>query len=251
MKIRYINPALCCLIAVLLLLGCAKDERLLFDEQASVYFGPKVDGPSLVGIEDSLNYSFAFRTEDFVRDTFYVHCRITGLPVDRDRRINIVADENADAKLGYHYEILESIIPAGKYDNSVPIVLHRRPGLRDSTVTALLRIEDSEDLLAGYNDIGTGPVYRNKYPRREFKFTITDRLVKPANWDSSWLPVFGTYSEVKIRFISNATDFTDWTGVVYPQDRNFIVQTAYYALYAYEQENGDLIDENGNPVKFY
>src|SRR5690606_572321 len=101
------------------------------------------------------------------------------------------------------------------------------------------------------NDVGPGPVYRDKYTRQEFKLTITDRLVKPANWDSSWRPAFGEYSEVKIRFISNVADFTDWTGVVYPRDKNFIVQAAYYALYEYEQANGDLIDENGDAVKFY
>lgn len=250
MNTKYTNWAMYFLIAVLVLVGCAKDERLLFDDAARVYFGMRIDGPTLVG-SDSLDYSFAFRTEDVIRDTFYVHCRITGLAVDYDRRVNIVAEEKSDAQAGYHYEILQSIIPAGQYDNSVPIVVYRRPGLQDSLVTAYLRIVDSEDLLAGYNDIGPGPVYRDKYTRQQFKLTITDRLIKPANWDSSWLPVFGAYSEVKIRFISNVANFTDWTGVVYPQDRNFIIQTAYYALYEYEQANGDLIDESGNPVKFY
>src|SRR5690606_6561340 len=214
MNKKYTNWTVYWLIAVLVLVGCAKDERLLFDDATRVYFGMRVDGSNLVG-SDSLNYSFVFRTEDVIRDTFYVHCRITGLAVDYDRRINIVAEEKSDAQAGYPYESLESIIPAGHYDNNAPIVVHRRPGRQDPLVTAYLRIVDSEDLLAGYNDIGPGPVYRNKYTRREFKFTITDRLIKPANWDSSWLPVFGEYSEVKIRFISNVTDFTDWTGTVF------------------------------------
>lgn len=251
MNTRYTSWTLYSLILIWILAGCAKDERLLFEDEASVYFGLKIDGPNLSGPYDSLNYSFAFRTEEVLRDTFYLHCRITGLAVDRDRQINIIADEKGDAQAGYHYEILESVIPAGQYDNGIPIVVYRRPGLQDSVVTAHLRIVDSDDLRAGYNDVGAGPVYRDKYTRQEFKLTITDRLVKPANWDSAWRPVFGEYSEVKIRFISNAADFTDWTGVVFPQDKNFIVQTAYYALYEHEQANGDLIDENGNAVKFY
>lgn len=250
MKIRYMKEWTCTLFAALLFVGCKEDEQLLFDEAASVYFGMRIEGSSIIG-SDSLNYSFAFSPEEITRDTIYAHCRITGLVVDRDRQINIVMEEKSDAKKGYHFEILESVIPAGKYDNPIPIVVHRRPGLQDSLVTALLRIEDSDDLLAGYDDIGSQPVYRDKYTRREFKFTITDQLLKPANWDSSWLPTFGEYSQVKIRFISSVTGYTNWGSNPLPQDRNFIVQTAYQELYNYEQENGDLIDENGNPVKFY
>lgn len=241
MKTTYIEQIIYSLLFVVVMAGCAEDERLMFDEEASVYFITN----------DSLNYSFAFSTEDVQRDTFYLVCRITGKASDHDRRISIVADEGSDAKPGYHYEILDPVIPAGQYQDSIPVVVHRRVGLQDSLVTALLRITDSEDLLSGYNDIGTWPVARVKYPRQVFKLTITDQLTKPANWDNSWFPAFGEYSAVKIRFISNATGFTDWTGSVYPQDRNFIVQTAYYALYEYEQVNGDLMDENGNTVKFY
>src|SRR5699024_8750849 len=251
MDIRILRYTVLFISILLLQNSCKKDTRLLFDKEAHVYFGQKIEGSSLIG-SDSINYSFAFSTEDITQDTIYVQCRIMGLPADRDRNINIVADENNDAVQGYHYKILSSVIPAGKYDNEIPIVVYRQQGLQDSVVSAILRIEDSEDFKAGYNDVGAvGPVYRNKYPRREFKFTITDRLTKPANWDSSWQSVFGEYSEVKIRFISNATAFTEWSVTVFPQDRNFIIKTAYYALYEYEQSNVDLIDENGKPVKFY
>ncbi|MFC3199130.1 DUF4843 domain-containing protein [Parapedobacter deserti] len=238
------------LLALLLILGCKEDERLMFEDEASVYFGAQLNNGGFYSL-DSLNYSFAFEPEEVEQDTFYVYCRITGLAADHDRRINFVADEGNDAKSGYHYEILNPLIPAGQYGNDIAIVLYRQPGLRDSLVTALLRIEDSEDLRAGYDDTGAQPVGRSEYTRREFKFTITDQLLKPTNWDSSWLSSFGEYSEVKIRFISSVTGYTNWGSNPLPQDRNFIVQTAYQALYNYEQQNGDLIDENGNPVKFY
>lgn len=238
------------LLALLSILGCKEDERLMFADEASVYFGAQSSNGGFYSL-DSLNYSFAFEPEEVEQDTFYVYCRITGLAADHDRRINFVADERSDAKMNYHYEILNPLIPAGQYGNDIAIVLYRQPGLQDSLVTALLHIEDSEDLLAGYNDTGSQPVGRSKYTRREFKFTITDQLLKPANWDSSWLSTFGEYSQVKIRFISSVTGYTNWGGNPLPQDRNFIVQTAYQALYNYEQENGDLIDENGKPVKFY
>lgn len=254
MKTRYIYWMTCSVMALAGLIGCAKDERLMFEDETRVYFNELNSGTNLSGSgnNDSLDYSFAFATADVVRDTVYLQCRITGLAADRDRRINIIADEGSDAQLGYHYEIEGAVIPAGQYENTVSVIVHRRAGLQDSLVTALLRIVDSEDLLAGYSDVGINwPVGRTTYTRQVFKLTITDQLVKPANWDSSWLSAFGEYSAVKIRFISSVTGFTNWTGTVYPQDKAFIIQTAYYALYEYELANGDLIDENGNPVKFY
>lgn len=251
---KYIHWMICCLLLMGGLIGCVKDERLMFDDEARVYFNLLEDGTNLSGPgrNDSLDYSFAFLPAEIGSDTIFLKCRITGQAVDRDRRINIVAEDGGDAKSGYHYELINPIIRAGQYADSIPLVLHRKPGLQDSVVTVVFRIEDSEDLLAGYNDVSTSlPVLRAKYTRLQFKLSITDQLTKPTNWDNSWFPVFGEYSAVKIRFISNATGFTNWTGSVFPQDKNFVVQTAYYALYEYELANGDLSDENGNPVKFY
>lgn len=254
MKITTFYRILFSACLVFILVGCAEDERLMYEDVDRVYFtivspGINSSGP---GVNDSLNYSFAFATADVQRDTIYLRCRISGKAADRDRRINIIAEQGSNAKAGYHYQVVNPIIPAGAYENEVPVIVYRKPGLQDSLVTARLRIIDSEDLLAGYNDVSTAwPVSRAKYTRQEFKLTITDRLVKPANWDNSWFSSFGEYSAVKIRFISNATGFTNWTGTVFPQDRAFLVQTAYYALYEYELANGDLLDENGKPVKFF
>src|SRR5699024_70903 len=68
------------LLSSILLLhnSCKKDTRLLFDKEAHVYFGQKIEGSSLIG-SDSINYSFAFSTEDLTQDTLYVQCRIMGL----------------------------------------------------------------------------------------------------------------------------------------------------------------------------
>lgn len=254
MKIAIFYKILYSVCLALMLLGCAKDERLMFEDEDRVYFtiissGINYSGP---GANDSLNYSFAFATVEVQKDTVYLRCRISGKAADRDRKINIVTEEGSDAKLGYHYDVINPIIPAGEYESAIPIIVYRKAGMQDSVVTARLRIVDSEDLLAGYNDVATAwPVVRGKYTRQQFKLTITDRLVKPANWDNSWFSSFGEYSAVKIRFISNATGFTNWTGSVFPQDRAFLVQTAYYALYEYELANGDLLDEKGKPVKFF
>lgn len=232
-------------IVITLLTACSKDERLLFDEETQVYFNT-----TDFGVTDSTNYSFALLGPTVTRDTFYLNVRITGFPVDYDRKINIVTDASSTAIAGYHYQITNPIIPAGAYDNDLEVVVFRRDGLKDSLVTTMLNIEDSEDLRAGYDDLGSWPVSRVKYSRRQYKLSITDKLVKPSNWDSTWLPSFGTYSNVKIRYITEVTGFTNWTGSVYPQDKDFVVQKARYELYKYEQENGDLLDENGEPVKF-
>ncbi|MEC3878237.1 DUF4843 domain-containing protein [Parapedobacter sp. 10938] len=226
----------------MLISGCSEDDRLLFDQTTSVYFNNS----------DSLEYTFAFEPEAVSSDTIYLDFRITGMAVDVDREIGIETDSLTTAKAGYHFDIVNPVIPAGTYEASVPVVLYRRPGLVDSVVTAYLRIVDSPDLLAGYDDAAwSWPVLRAKYSRRRFKFTVTDQLNKPAIWDSFWMSFFGDYSRVKLRFLAQATGYTNWNAGVYlPQDRNFMIQAARYALYEYEQANGPMLDENGNRVVF-
>lgn len=237
------------LLLVGLYIACSKDERLLFNEATSVYFN--TGNTAAFNSIDSLDYSFALDPADYVRDTIYLGVRITGMASDRDRLVNITTDSTTDAKWGYHFEVLNPFVPAGKYEADIPVVVHRRPGLQDSLVTAYFRIQDSEDLLAGYDDVADQwPVFRKKYSRTRFKLTITDMLVKPANWDNLWKPDFGEYSAVKIRFLTSVTGYTNWSSNPFPQDKSFIIQSAKYGLYLYELENGWLIDENGDRVTF-
>ncbi len=75
-------------------------------------------------------------------------------------------------------------------------------------------------------------------------------LLKPPNWESVWLGLFGEYSEVKFKFLIKVTGKTSWNSFPLPQDQRFLVQTAKLALLEYEAANGPLYDENNNIVFF-
>jgi hypothetical protein len=79
---------------------------------------------------------------------------------------------------------------------------------------------------------------------------MTDQLIKPVNWDGSLLSSFGPYSKVKYQFMITSTGKPDWAVTIFPSEQNYLVQACKEALFAYEQQNGPLIDENGVRVTF-
>ena len=209
--------------------SCAKDKQLLFDEPAAIY----VDSSP-----DSVEYSFATSPTSKITDSVLVRFRIIGKAEPRDREIKLVARAGSDAKAGYHYKIGKAVIKANEFAALVPIYLYRKAGLKDSTVLAMIDIQENADFKVGF-------------PKRlRFKLTISDRLTKPTIWDSAWSPYFGTYSEVKFRFLLSVTGRTDWSSFPFPADSRFLSQRARNALLEYNQANGALIDENGDEVFF-
>lgn len=208
--------------------SCAKDEELLFDEEAGVY----------VEYQDSLEYSFATSPNTVQIDSVLVRYRIVGKASDKDRVVSLVPNAGASAKPGYHYKIGKSVIKAGAFRADVPIYLYRKPGLLDSTVAVTLTVAENSDFKQGYQK------------KLSYKFTLTDILKKPSNWETTWQTFFGAYSVVKFKFLLEATGRRVWTGPVFPQDSRFMSQKAKNALLEYNQTYGPLIDENKQEVFF-
>ena len=156
-------------------------------------------------------------------------------------------DDSSTAKEGWHFALGEKVIPAGAYAMDLPVYIYRRPGLKDSVVTAFFTIAESADFKPGYIDkfVSVDP-----YNKLHYKISIDDQLLKPANWDTRWINYFGAYSRAKHLFINQIYGGATWTSVVFPQDINFLVQSMKFALYNYEQANGPLIDENNERVVF-
>jgi hypothetical protein len=220
--------------------GCSKDSRLMYKEDPRIYFYTS----------DIVEYSFAAQPESLMVDTIYLPIRIMGSAVNTDRTFSLNIDDSSTAKLGYHFSFGPFVIPANTYQVDLPVYMYRRPGLKDSTVTAYISIGESSDFKAGYVDGLTTNGTAGGAGRLHYKISITDQLLKPSNWETVWVNYFGTYSQVKFKFLIQTTGRTDWTWTGFPQDLNFSIQTAKYALYNYELANGPLIDEFGNRVVF-
>lgn len=228
------------LMATLISAGCNKQNAIMYKEDPRVYF-KKVNV-----LSDSLVYSFGVKANSVLADTVYLQLRIMGTAADYDREINIHLSDTSTAKAGYHFNLGPLVMPANKYETKIPVYLYRKPGLKDSMVTADFIIGGSKDFQPGYNDKMANGVT----DRLHYKISITDKLSKPANWDGRLLPYFGTYSLVKLQYMIQVTGRTDWTVLIYPNELNALTQQVKLALSEYETVNGKLLDENGAVIEF-
>jgi hypothetical protein len=209
--------------------SCSKDDELRFSEPTSIY---------VEATPDSVDYTFATLPATVLSDTINIPIRIIGTASNTDRTINFAARTGATAKQGYHYKIGDAVIKANEFSTTVPVYIYRKTGLKDSVVTAILDLKENTDFKLGFSD------------RLSYKISITDILLKPTLWDGVWSGYFGSYSEVKFRFLLEATGLTNWNSYPFPQNTRYLSQKAKNALLAYNQANGDLIDENGAVVIF-
>lgn len=225
---KFIKPMFYAGLATLMLGACAKDEELLFNDKNSIY----------VETQDSTDYTFATSPATIVRDSFMLNFRISGTASDMDRTFVVVPISGSTAKLGYHYSLGPLVVKANQYRTTVPIYFYRKPGLKDSVLRATLEIQENDNFKQGLA------------ARQRFKFSISDIFSKPTNWETTWATYFGSYSEVKFRFLLGATGKTNWNSGPLPQDSRVLSQIARNALLEYNQKNGALIDEFGLEVFF-
>lgn len=211
------------------LASCKEDTGLLFNAETMVF---------VQSVPDSTIYTFATRPNTLMQDTVLVNCNIMGRASTSDRPITIIARDSSSAKANYHYKLLPAVVKANTFSAIVPIVLYRRPGLKDSTLHVIFDIKDNEFLKAGYPN------------RLRYKISITDKLGKPTNWETYWKNYFGDYSEVKFRFLITATGRQAWNGSALPGDLAYLNGQARYALLIYNQSNPPLTDEFGNLIFF-
>lgn len=86
------------------------------------------------------------------------------------------------------------VIPAGKNEARVPVILKRDPSLKDKEVTLRIKIGSNENFEPGY------PTLQEKV------ITITDLLTQPQYWNFYATYYFaGKYGKVKHQFMIDAT----------------------------------------------
>ncbi|MEI5983445.1 MULTISPECIES: DUF4843 domain-containing protein [Sphingobacterium] len=229
------------LCSLLFLIGCSEDKPLMYQEDSKVYFLKNTTETS----RDSIEKSFAFDPTNVTSDTIALNFRIIGFPKDVDREIAVKVKEGSTAKLGYHFKIDNLFIPANSSNGSAELIFFRREGLKDSTVRADLLIAENENFEVGYEDV----IGNSKINRVTLRFSITDLLSKPTNWQTLWQNMFGDYSNTKILFLTQQLNYTAWNvPYLFPQDQSNMINKARIAIYEYEKMNGPLMDENGNRV---
>jgi len=233
-------------------LGACKKEDIAAgtDARASVYF---IYRTSLTGSDnvDSLNYTFVGKSDSVKKDTIWLAVRTSGNVADHDRAIGLVAaGAGTTAVEGVHYKLLQYTMPKDSFQVNLGVVLLRDPSLLDTSVVLNLQLKPSTDFPVLMKDtlMDDGMFF----VRNSLKIIFTDRLIKPSNWDTYLVNFFGSYSEVKFRFITGVVGRSSFPNSG-PGALNFPTLQYYQnivrnALVEYNAEHGTLIDENGNAV---
>lgn len=181
--------------------SCKDDMPVWEDATARIHFG-EIDADDDLTVP--VNYSFVYRASESKRDTLYLRVNASGLLVHRDRVVNlgqIVVDSVDNAKPGVHYlpfdaDELKSAyrIPKDSVTALVPIVLLRDTSLATKPFVLTVRLGESSDFQLG--------------DRQAIERTviISDYLTKPRGWSGDIeRTYFGTYSQVKHRFMIQAS----------------------------------------------
>ena len=180
------------LLGLTLMLGsCQKEEIMMYQQRAGVYFSTR-----------SMAYSF---TENPGVDTARLRLPvdITGSPVDYRREFKVTLPDFNPWTTAEEdqYKIGQGYVEAGEETGYVELELYKDERLLDSVYTLHLAIQKTPDF----------PEIRLN--RFDMEITFTDKLIQPANWGYLNL---GTFSSAWWRFVLNVTNGNPlryWGGV--------------------------------------
>lgn len=232
-----------------LLSACSKDKGAApFSAAPSVYFIYRSNASM-----DSLTYSFVEKASTVTLDTVWLPVRVAGSATTNERSISVnTVSATTTAIAGTHYKLLQYQMPKDSLQTRLGVVLLRDASLRDKQVELTLTIAPSADFPALMKEsvMADG----GYYSRNKVRILFSDKLIKPANWESNLATWFGAYSEVKFRFIAGvlgrSTFPTSGTGALKFFDLQYFQTTVRNALLVYNAANPPLIDEKGQPVVF-
>ena len=173
-------------LSSLLFNSCSSDEDFYYQDEPRVRLvGEKMWAAGT----DSVTFSFVAYQAYFTQMTINVDAQIMGNVADRDRTVNIVVDNALTTASASQYEVPQTVtVPAGQVKGTFPVVLKRDASLETKSVRLCLKVVESGDFKPGVNE------------ENHITFIWNDILSKPNNW-AELEPFFGTYSNVKYRFM--------------------------------------------------
>lgn len=235
------------ILFVLLLFGaCKKAELMRFEALDGIAFYLN-SGSEL----DSANYSFSgLSTTVKPKDTIWLKMRTTGRASNQDREISVVPTSVTTGVQGVNFILPKIVLPAHKFEIRYPIVLLNTPDLLTKTYKLVVAIAQSKDLVIG------APGQADFSTRNIVRYTINfnNQVIKPSYWN--YLQgYFGTYSDVKYKFMISSLGITDFKpttlgGPITYEQYLIYAGRVKNALDAYEAINGPLLDENKLRVVF-
>lgn len=231
--------SLYCRVALLFMISgawaCKKEDKLIYRNDPKIYIYKNW----LNYQYDSVNYSFAIKNSDRVRDTVWATVRIMGDASPQDRVIDFrPVDSLTTAVKGRDYELMNYIMPADSFATKLGIIIKKTPEMDVKEVKIVMKLMASKDFKTGI------------YDQLFYRVVISNILVKPSDWDSWLKNYFGDYSERKYRFIIDVLGISEFTNSMSYSEYSYFEQRMKNALADYETKNGPMIDEKGSRVTF-
>lgn len=220
--------------------SCSTDEDFFYQDEARVRL---VGERTWAAGTDSVTFSFVAYQSDFVQKEIGVDAQVMGDVADRDRTVNLAVDAGRTTASASQYVVPTSVVvPAGQSKGRFVVTLKRDASLQSKSVRLYVKVVESADFKPGVNE------------ENHIAFVWTDVLSKPNNW-AELEPFFGTYSNVKYRFMlenMRADDGELSAETMTWAKLNSLKIRFQNALDAYNAAHPGhpLTDENGNLVTF-
>ncbi len=228
------------IFGLLLLNSCSNDDFVWGGTDYVRLVGPEI---WTLGT-DSLTFSFTTYGEDVTDFTFDAELLIQGRTADYDRSVMLAVNDALTTATTSDYTFpSEVVIPAGEPSTTFGITVKRSEKLQEESIRLSVELVAGGDLDPGCEGYTTLTIVWN------------DMISKPTNWDSLLTEFFGTYSEVKYRFIISTLGISEFTygesgGMTWGQMWNYHLEMCA-ALDEYNETHPEAMkDENGATISF-
>nr|WP_121269245.1 DUF4843 domain-containing protein [Pedobacter schmidteae] len=247
------------LIASSIFAACTKESLQQYSEKPRVYLSLRKDSlysKFPLSTAGNIQIDYAPQKSAKQKDTLKLNIQVSGVAENADRVFVFERNTAAGTAVeGTDFDLLDKnfIIPAGKFNNSIRVVIYRSLNMAKVPVSFGYVLRANENFELG-PDRDTTRFSSNSGIMNmiALKVTARDVLTKPANWDSFIANYFGVYSQVKHRFVIDVLpaplSLPSTTSVSRMNTNRNNLRTALTKYNATHPEK--LKDENGIEISF-
>ncbi len=195
-------------LGILSLASCSENEPMAYEGQPALYFA-----------NDDVDFSFFYAGNAGDSSSVDITVHAMGPVSQADRAFTLYQENAGDddaAQAGVHYVGFDTeemkqamVIPAGKSEVELPVILLKDKSLDAKTVKLKIGIRPNENFSKGVVEKDSTVI------------SFSSQAMKPANW-KDWYYAFGSsWGTVKMRFIIDVTGITNFDQV--PEDYDYLV----------------------------
>lgn len=228
-----------CILATTATFSSCENDGFYYQDEARV----RLEGPEIWALgADSLIFSFVTYPNETSEYVMNIDVCVMGNTANYDRTANITVNPQGTTADASQYSLPTTVtVPAGSNKGTLAVTLKRDASLQSKAVRLRLDVAQSSDFNVGVNE------------QNHFTLIWSDQISRPKNWDSLE-EFFGTYSDVKYRFMLNnsepGTEFSTDT-MTWARLNSYRIRFAK-ALEEYNAAHpgAPLTDENNQLVSF-